>query len=616
MNSNKPLEANKHIKDYLNDYVESKNPQFSVMLNGLWGSGKTFFIKELIKNWSISKLKEGEFIELKPIYVSLYGLNSIDQVNIKIKEILSPLFHSRGVKLFKEIGAGFIKTTLQIDVKKIEFEIDLLTLFKNNNEKFKGKRLLIFDDLERSSINIEEILGYINDLVENNNCHVIVVADEEKMNITQNIKPNYKEIKEKTIGHTLQLVFSYEDIFTKIVNDLPENRSKQYLINEKELIHQIFKLSNYNNIRLIKRAIQSFCFIFNKISDNKVEEFKELNNFLLLTIVTFYLEINKADQNIHYFGFTEDYRMKKNFKKNEDESIDKKYKQLYALHNMSFKHFKFKELIFQYIINYEYQNLVDEIENELGTNNLKPKTPIENLDYWMYIDESTFRESIEKVCSDFFQNKNITDQNISKYAERLMYFNNLGYTIKSNKEIREQYIKMLNKLDLSPFFTDAQFFDDRFTNYFKVTLFENNSVFSKFIKDQQDALRKAKQNNTNNVLNELETALLSGDIIKFSRIYLSFLKSEGIYTHQLPIFNKIGHDKIVNAIKRLDNNSLSIFSYNLKIGHYPLEEYIELEKKETKLIIKKLNIYINELDAENYFVKISILKNLISILKR
>ena len=40
------MNSNSHIEKYLDDYVKIESPKFAVLINGIWGSGKTYFIKE------------------------------------------------------------------------------------------------------------------------------------------------------------------------------------------------------------------------------------------------------------------------------------------------------------------------------------------------------------------------------------------------------------------------------------------------------------------------------------------------------------------------------------------------------------------------------------------
>jgi len=65
--------VNAHIHQYLTSYLKRENPQYAVMLNGAWGCGKTFFIRK----WRESIKSK----DIKPIYVSLFGLQTIKDVN-------------------------------------------------------------------------------------------------------------------------------------------------------------------------------------------------------------------------------------------------------------------------------------------------------------------------------------------------------------------------------------------------------------------------------------------------------------------------------------------------------------------------------------------------------
>ena len=71
---------NEHIVDYLNYYIELENPQYAVLLIGNWGCGKTYFIKDLIKQW-IEPDESEEKLTLKPIYVSLNGIADTNAIN-------------------------------------------------------------------------------------------------------------------------------------------------------------------------------------------------------------------------------------------------------------------------------------------------------------------------------------------------------------------------------------------------------------------------------------------------------------------------------------------------------------------------------------------------------
>ena len=58
-------------------YVKSKIYNYAVLIDGDWGSGKTYFVQ----NQLIPKLEASEY---SPIYISLYGIDSIESVSQKI----------------------------------------------------------------------------------------------------------------------------------------------------------------------------------------------------------------------------------------------------------------------------------------------------------------------------------------------------------------------------------------------------------------------------------------------------------------------------------------------------------------------------------------------------
>ena len=172
---------NKYIKAYLLQYCNYETSlNYAVLIKGKWGSGKTYFIKNFI---------EDNKKEIKFIYVSLFGLSTIDEVNEKIFEAFHPILSSKQMKFFSSIAQGAIKFGLKVDLeniisldksfknelnKYINFNINETKLTKNIFSYFSKKSeiptinnvVFIFDDLERSLIDTKQTLSLINDFVE------------------------------------------------------------------------------------------------------------------------------------------------------------------------------------------------------------------------------------------------------------------------------------------------------------------------------------------------------------------------------------------------------------------------------------------------------------------
>ena len=92
--------SNKHIKEYLNNYLnEEQSPDYAVLITGCWGSGKTYFIRQYlggdrkeIKDWLT------DCVKYTVVYVSLFGLKNRDEIDKKIQEVFRPKLGLR--KLF------------------------------------------------------------------------------------------------------------------------------------------------------------------------------------------------------------------------------------------------------------------------------------------------------------------------------------------------------------------------------------------------------------------------------------------------------------------------------------------------------------------------------------
>lgn len=143
------------IEEELNDYLYNVNIKYAVLLNGSWGSGKTYYIKKYIekleREFDESKKNKSKKLK-KPIYISLYGINSVSEIKNKI---LLSLIKSKKVKQLLplldvglEVGSDFISDITFIKNPDNKLGKILQTLYRIDN------LIIVFDDLERCNINI------------------------------------------------------------------------------------------------------------------------------------------------------------------------------------------------------------------------------------------------------------------------------------------------------------------------------------------------------------------------------------------------------------------------------------------------------------------------------
>lgn len=320
------------IKRELEDYFYNVNIKYATLLNGSWGSGKTFFVKDFIKEMEDKYQKDNKKYR-NPIYLSLYGINNIPEIKSKLS--LSLLKNKKIKKAIPfidvclEIGGDLVQKYTSVNGAN-----EKLTKLLDSFQKLDNL-VIFFDDLERCNMNINTILGYINELVEHNDVKVVIIADESKIgkvNYNSNLelkyitalstnfkiekkkdkndcwksntqqKENedkitkneliertrflfdednvYSEIKEKLIGKIIYYRANIEDVYETFVNNIISNNfaKETALKNKEKFIEQIRKSKHYN-LRTIQFVFQSFNRLV--IETIKIIDLKDIKNIYL-----------------------------------------------------------------------------------------------------------------------------------------------------------------------------------------------------------------------------------------------------------------------------------------------------------------------------------------------
>lgn len=190
--------TSKEIVDAVISYVRDENAKYAILIDGTWGSGKTYLYENYLVD-AIDSVEVGKNERKQNVYSSLYGISSIDSLakqlitnyliyvkgngNKLVKKGLKPLAGIIGVASSAfSFSIGPISTDLSNVFEKIEGSIDVKDM------------VICFDDLERCTIPINEFFGFVNNLIEHCNCKVIILADEKnigKIYANTNIEEKY-----------------------------------------------------------------------------------------------------------------------------------------------------------------------------------------------------------------------------------------------------------------------------------------------------------------------------------------------------------------------------------------------------------------------------------------
>lgn len=259
-----------NIEFELDEFIKAELNTGALLITGKWGCGKTHFIKNFAQKYNQNK-------KYAVAVISLFGIDNIKDFNERIKEeylaFLTILFGKKTKKMFKPIekmvraiskmttaalpssavasavyaGIESARSFNPLGFWSVKKEIGL----GQNKKEF----ILVLDDFERQGIKCRDLIGAINEYVENKEIKTIIIANEEKIE-----DDDYTEMKEKLISRTIKFSANNIETLESILNDYPEDKDgyKEFLMQYKEYLVEAFSDSEYNNLRTFKVCLADF----------------------------------------------------------------------------------------------------------------------------------------------------------------------------------------------------------------------------------------------------------------------------------------------------------------------------------------------------------------------
>lgn len=321
------------IKDEILRYIIDYSYNYAVLIDGEWGSGKTYFVKNVLVDAIKSQENHnGTGREVK--YISLYGCKSIADVQeniawsfaenarLRIQDKMNSdneIDKVSGNILLssKKIGNAILKKFLP-ETNLYDIASDWLNL---------GSFIFVFDDLERSDCPINEFFGFINELVEHENTKVILIANEEELigistpqslenqyllavnneidwprpesksiwgNNRENVSltlaelerrrnllfpsgdenTEYRKIKEKVIGVTLRYESDIPTVISAILKDTEcSSEIKTRLMENIESFASTMKLYRHRNLRTFQFFVSKVCYLLDVLLSLNIDDY-------------------------------------------------------------------------------------------------------------------------------------------------------------------------------------------------------------------------------------------------------------------------------------------------------------------------------------------------------
>ncbi|KTS78223.1 hypothetical protein NS274_07810 [Pseudomonas oryzihabitans] len=254
---------------YLDDAVRT---DYAIMLSAPWGAGKTHFIKNYLDGCSAHVGEEdGPYY----LYVSLYGITTVAQIRDQFFAQSHPQLGSKNFQLFGSMASGALEKFLGVKGAGEALKDGLLNL--------NGK-IIVFDDLERCSMKISDVLGFINSLVEHENLKVIILANEKEIPTAQ--LDEYSRQKEKLVGKTVEVRANPTDVLDKLVGEMKLGPARDVVLLQKADLLAAFSASkkpNYRNLRAILADFERLVGVVETRLGGAPEALKELLLYMIAT---------------------------------------------------------------------------------------------------------------------------------------------------------------------------------------------------------------------------------------------------------------------------------------------------------------------------------------------
>ena len=490
------------------DYVRADYTDYAIMINGEWGSGKTYFWNNKIKPKIDGMQFNGK--RYSTIYMSLYGISNLEEISKKIFIETTQLM-DKNVKKHMDITGKYSIPEYAKTGLNMANVFGANTGEKINYEKFfaTDDKVLCFDDLERANVDVIDILGYINNFVEHDHIKTIIICNEKELStklknsnlemktfiatyildkqgkLSNEEKPmveriqdeieyvfdkanDYERIKEKLIGET----FEYRPEFNYIINGILmryENDKEliRFLRENTPYIINTFNKSGTRNLRILKHSLNDFKKVFemvNKYYPNT--NYRVMQTMLIFTIaISFEIKAGKITKDkFVYIQNNEEYKStvisSKVFMDNRQFYIKEFDNNYYYNFKAEYRFFKFIEMYIRTRIfdTRKFKEDMEDIIKTVDTEKLPGYKRLLTEEFWKISDDQ-FPEVIKDVLENI-KKRNIKKGNIklldtAKLFIYFAYFIQRGLIDYKMSEIKTIFFNGMNLASLNSEYVES-----------------------------------------------------------------------------------------------------------------------------------------------------------------
>ena len=612
------------------DYVRSDYTDYAIMINGEWGSGKTYF-------WNNKIRKKIETMQLNgkrytTIYMSLYGISNLEEISKKIFIETTQLMDKNLRKFMDANGQTNIPEYAKTGLDMANFfgvtqngdKIDYADFFSTDD------KVLCFDDLERANVDVIDILGYINNFVEHDHIKTIIICNEKELStklkssnlemktfiatylldkqneLNKTDKPmvekiqdkiehvfdkanDYERIKEKLLGET----FEYAPKFDYIINGILmryENEPDliRFLRENTRIIINTFERSGTRNLRILKHALNDFKKVFDMVNKSYPNTSHRVMQTMLIFTIAISFEIKAGKVTKNKFMNIKDNEEYKAILVSSRVLMDNRQFYIKEFDNNYYYNFKAEYRFFKFIEYYVRTRIFDmkifkddmeTIRNTVDTENLPGYKRLLTEEYWKISDDE-FDNVIEDIMKDIKEG-NLELIDIVKIYAYFSYFSRKGLIDYDIKTLKNVFFDGMNKSSLK-----SEYCENVNEELAKIAIEE-------FAEDMEEILKHF--DNLNHQLLDKKYREIAEDVfkcipMKMEQFYEKFDKQ----CMQMPIFKYYDSYQLFQRISCASNEDIVLIKEKLidRVERY--QEKIEPEMRNIKLLKQIMDDYLKD----------------------
>ena len=228
----------KELKQKIERYINNDADEFALLIDGKWGSGKTYAVKQIISEYN--KVEKNS--EQQMYYFSLNGILNMEDMFWEIDE--------KHTNFIRKIAPLCAKVVGSYAVADDNLSTNIRYALSSKDETGVDVKTVVFDDIERCKCEIDVIFAFINRLLRRG-FKIIIIMNSEKLED----KNKYRIIKEKFIGTTIFWSVGHEIVRDIIENIRYSGFSNRQLTLFKKACYDVFGHKNNTNMRVLKKTI-------------------------------------------------------------------------------------------------------------------------------------------------------------------------------------------------------------------------------------------------------------------------------------------------------------------------------------------------------------------------